>query len=76
VEKKMAAGTLFRTPMAGEGDEWFHRKGFLFRHILPNSNTGDAPVLPASRLHFLKKIHTGSTASAFFPPVPDEKKPL
>jgi len=55
----MPAGTFFRTPMVGEGPERLHREGSIFRHIPPDFDVGDAPVLPASGLLFLGKIYAG-----------------
>ena len=45
--------------MVGEGSERLHREGSIFRHIPPNRDAGNAPVLPASGLLFLGKIHAG-----------------
>ena len=61
--------------MVGEGPARLHREGSVFRHIPPEFDAGDAPVLPASGLLLLGKIHAAETSSALRPPACD-KKPL
>jgi hypothetical protein len=56
--------------MVGEGHERLHQEGSVFRHILPEFDAGDAPVLPASGLLLLGKIHADLKNHLRFPRLP------
>ena len=59
--------------MAGEGPGRLHREGSVFRHIPPDFDAGDAPVLPSFRTSLSRKDPCRLKRSSASPtPAPDK----